>query len=665
VATILQFGEIQWLNAFADLNWTMANISREYGYALHMMRMEAGPLFRLPLLSFLQPYAYALAGVGVGAVNDVPEPSMASNATGVSLRGGAGLDFRAGRYSVYAEASLDWFVGLHLGYSVRAGMGWALDPSRRLVSAGREAQPGLQPPLLNQVSAPPDVDVTFVGFDMQPVFPVLYKFYDENPIGSAVIANDSDVPITDVEVRLDMEHYIDNAKLSARIDRLDPGARETIDLYALFNDHVLSILEGDFVAATVDVEYRVDGVRQSDSETVTVQFYDRNSVVWDDDRKVATFVTTRDTQIQRWARRLAAMARREGNTSLSENFQTGIMAFSALVESDLDYVVDPSTAYGRVYDLATDSEFIVDYVQFARQTFDYRGGDCDDRSVCYATLLEAVGVPTAFITVPGHIYTAFKLDWSPERAMHGFGQPDDLIIRDDGVWVPVEVTMLDGSFLQAWAAGAREWRENDAEGNAELIPTSEAWETYLPVPFVDETSFDAPSDDQVLSAFQDDVARFIAREVSGREGDLLERISAAPRQLRYRNSLGVLYARYGLLDQAAEQFEAIVAQTEHPMALANLGNLAYLAGNMGEAVAWFERALTAQPDLPAALLGLCRANNELGNYVEARRQYTVLRDSAPELAAEFSYLELPGDESARASDAASLDRYVVWGEDDE
>jgi hypothetical protein len=37
----------------------------------------------------------------------------------------------------------------------------------------------------------------------------------------------------------------------------------------------------------------------------------------------------------------------------------------------------------------------------------YRGGDCDDLSILYCSLLEVLGLDTAFITVPGHIYAAF------------------------------------------------------------------------------------------------------------------------------------------------------------------------------------------------------------------------------------------------------------------
>jgi transglutaminase-like putative cysteine protease len=34
----------------------------------------------------------------------------------------------------------------------------------------------------------------------------------------------------------------------------------------------------------------------------------------------------------------------------------------------------------------------------------YRAGDCDDLSILYCSLLEAIGIRTAFVTIPGHIF---------------------------------------------------------------------------------------------------------------------------------------------------------------------------------------------------------------------------------------------------------------------
>jgi len=72
-------------------------------------------------------------------------------------------------------------------------------------------------------------------------------------------------------------------------------------------------------------------------------------------------------------------------------------------------VVDPKTPYVEY----VKNKHVIDFLQFQRQTLEYKAGDCDDLSILYAALLESVSVDTAFITVPDHIYIAFALDVKP------------------------------------------------------------------------------------------------------------------------------------------------------------------------------------------------------------------------------------------------------------
>ena len=89
----------------------------------------------------------------------------------------------------------------------------------------------------------------------------------------------------------------------------------------------------------------------------------------------------------------------------------------------LAYVVDPSTSYVE----KSANKSAVDSLQFPHQTLFYRGGDCDDMSILFSALLEAVGVKTAFITIPGHIFMAFALNMNEETARATFLNPDELI----------------------------------------------------------------------------------------------------------------------------------------------------------------------------------------------------------------------------------------------
>jgi hypothetical protein len=66
-----------------------------------------------------------------------------------------------------------------------------------------------------------------------------------------------------------------------------------------------------------------------------------------------------------------------------------------------------------------------------------------------------IGVETAFITVPGHIYAAFALKASEEETRKTFSTAVDLIFRNGVAWIPVEITIFQESFEKAWQTGAK------------------------------------------------------------------------------------------------------------------------------------------------------------------------------------------------------------------
>ena len=97
----------------------------------------------------------------------------------------------------------------------------------------------------------------------------------------------------------------------------------------------------------------------------------------------------------------------------------------------------------------TANKNVADFIQFPLQTLDNRGGKCSDLSVLYASLLEAVGVETAFITTPAHIFLAVALTLDPQEARKVFGHPEDLIFKEGKTWLPLEVTLREGGFTAA------------------------------------------------------------------------------------------------------------------------------------------------------------------------------------------------------------------------
>ncbi len=125
-----------------------------------------------------------------------------------------------------------------------------------------------------------------------------------------------------------------------------------------------------------------------------------------------------------------------------------------------------------------------DYVQFPHETFNLKGGNCDDLSVCFSSLLESVGIQTALIDYKpqdgiGHVTVLVNTQLSPRQAELITKNDSKYVVRKndlgvDEVWIPVETTSL-SDFNKAWDLGAQKFNEDAlnnlglAKGNVRIV----------------------------------------------------------------------------------------------------------------------------------------------------------------------------------------------------
>ena len=637
-----------WLQPAVDLGYNLLPVQADA--SLSLVRTGAGVTLSAPLGTRVSAFVTGSAGYFMGMLHAEEESTGGSFYTS----GGPGISVSLGpRLSIGILGSYSYFNHLY------DGLGIGLGTTVRVSGAGGGAIPSVTTPSLLPGELPARGYVRVSNENLDTLFPVLFKYYDSHPISSVTLENTESTSISDVEVRLTLAEYMDSPKLSARLDTLAPGETREVDLYALFNERVLTITEGTKLAAEVTCSYSAQGRDGTDTSSVTLELYDRNALRWDDDRKIAAFVTAKDEEVQRFAKNMASLMRDHGREAIDTNLQLAMVLFSALVEHGSSYVIDPSSAYEEL----SQNPLAVDYVQFPRQTLQFKGGDCDDLSATFCALLESVGVETAFITVPGHILPAFKLSMSARRVSRTFSETGDLIIRDDGsAWIPVEATLVDGTFLEAWARGARQWRENAASESRGFYPVRDAWRDYAPVAFnVSTFEIALPDREAVTQAFERDLEVFVAREMYEREQQLLASLRSSPNNARVRNRLAVLYARYGLSDQAAEQLDRVLGRENYVPALINRANLHFLAGETRAARRLYERAIDSAPESAGARLGLARTNYELENYGEVEYHYERLAAAHPDVAESHSYLRFRDGDGARAG-VDSSSRVMMWEE---
>jgi hypothetical protein len=409
--------------------------------------------------------------------------------------------------------------------------------------------------------------------EILPVFPVFYKYYHDHPLGSVLVRNGEKGTIRNVKVSFLAEQYMSSPKVCAVIEELRRGEEREIPLHALFTERVLEISESTMTQANVLVEYEFLDQPLTARLDETLLLNHRNAMTWDDDRKAASFVTANDPTVLRFAKAVAGLVRAEPGSSVSINFRQALGIFEALSLAGLNYVADPNTPYVEL----SRSDQSIDYLQFPHQTLEYKAGDCDDLSILYCALLEAAGIETAFITVPGHIFAAFAVEQKPDEARALFLRPEDLIFREGKAWVPVEITMIREGFLDAWQTGAREWREGEQAGTAAFHPIHQAWKLYEPVAILgSQATVAVPEPGQVLKKYAAALSRFVEREIEPRVSKLRSEIATSNNDPRQINRLGVLYALYGLLDKAEAEFKRIPAAGKNFPALVNLGNLYFL-----------------------------------------------------------------------------------------
>ncbi|MBQ1794830.1 MAG: hypothetical protein II110_04025, partial [Treponema sp.] len=295
--------------------------------------------------------------------------------------------------------------------------------------------------------------------ELDPVFPVLYSWYENNSFGKVQLTNNEESSITDVTVSFFQPQYMAHAKECATFKKIACGESVDVDLLAFFNEQMLELTEKSDTSSYIIVNYSRLGKKLSQSFALDVPVYGRNNMSWDDDRRAAVFVSSKDPAAMQFGKYTASIVRDNLRADMPVNIQYAIGIFQALNEFGLNYVVDPSSAFED--NVGTSS---IDFLQFPYQTLMYRGGDCDDLSILVCSLFEAVGIDTAFITVPGHIFMAFDSGLTQEQAELIYRNHAEFIVVDDQVWVPLEITLSDEGFFRACRYGAREWNAANAQG---------------------------------------------------------------------------------------------------------------------------------------------------------------------------------------------------------
>lgn len=517
---------------------------------------------------------------------------------------------------------------------------------------GAQISPGISLNITQLLSKNPKVNVETKRID--PIFPVLYSWYEKNPFGKISIENKEDNEIKNVSVKFFQPQYMSQPNECAKIDTIKKNESVDVDLTAFFNERMLDLLEMTDTQSTVTIEYEILGMKKSKTEVLTVPVCGRNSMSWEDDRRAAVFVSSKDPAAMWYSKLVSSIVRTELRSGVPESIQYAMGIFDTLDEFGINYVIDPTSAYADNIGTAA-----IDFLQFPYQTLMYRGGDCDDLSILTCSLFEAVGIHTAFITIPGHIFIAFDSGLSYEETKFIFSENDYFINHEGEAWIPVEITLTDEGFSKAWRTGAREWKTAAAQGNAAIFPMHDSWKIYKPVSVPGAAiKFTMLEEEKIAKIYSHSIDEWISREINEQVEQYLAKIQDEGK-VEDRNALGVLYGRYGLFDKAESQLKIARRQNYLP-AIMNTANVYYSMKEFELAREWYRHYLKLDGDNALALLGVAKCSYELEDFKECDEAFSKVMELTPSLASNNTYLGAFENESGRAFSLAERLSNTVW-----
>jgi tetratricopeptide (TPR) repeat protein/DNA-binding beta-propeller fold protein YncE len=483
------------------------------------------------------------------------------------------------------------------------------------------------------------VEISRFGID--DLFPSLYRNYSNVrvlPIGELVLTNNLAVPLAGVKVEIQVERLTDGAT-PQQVPTLVGLSNSTIRLSAVFRETILQNTEDSKYQATVTVKFTHEGKEKTLTKSATFVLHGRNAVSWKDKRRLAAFISPSTEALINYSKEIDVRLR---EAPMYPSYRTILQAaaiFSALSKSEFTYSPDPNVNYAKA-SVQTD---ILDYVQYPAETIMRRSGDCDDLVAVYCGLLEAAGIGTAYVDVPGHVFMAF--DTGIDTALfEGSGLDQrDIVISNGKVWLPVETTLLGKTgFMAAWKYASEHYYQYIANRQfPEIVSFADARKVYEPSTFV-PAAFQPriPQKEVLVTTYSEAVFGLVEKTTSSIRKELELRRQSEPDNVFVRNKLAILYVRAGQLDKAETVIkEALELSSNSSSAHNTYGNVFFARREFSKAANEYVSALEFDRSDADLFVNLCRAQIALGEKADARRSFESAVQLRPIISETHAFLK--------------------------
>lgn len=323
------------------------------------------------------------------------------------------------------------------------------------------------------------------------VIPVFKDYYVENPVLRIDLTNKERFTIYEMQIDV-MQGNLTSGNSVFFSKKLDVDEAASVYIPVTWNKSILERTETSMESVNIEISYKVSGRKRLLKKTAYCLVLGKNNFVWQTafsetgdeyldyvlsyhDGKTAVFVNPNEDELISLVQSIKQItAANVGYDGLPKQFKTIYATAAYLQMRQIKYQVDPnSIPYGKSASTKTD------YLRFPYETLATGYGDCDDISILYASLLEAAGVPVAFITIPGHIFIAADSGLSKKNAIQLFGDTSLFIEYEEKIWMPIEITESNKGLNASWLSGIKGWTSTfDTErGFYEL---EEIWQEFKP-----------------------------------------------------------------------------------------------------------------------------------------------------------------------------------------
>jgi tetratricopeptide (TPR) repeat protein len=498
---------------------------------------------------------------------------------------------------------------------------------------------------------------------IQDIFPSIKNSYPFDPVGYVVVENRSPEPIRNVKVFFETKKYMDFPAETKEVEVLEVGESARLPVYATFNDQIMEVTGDTQFQVSLKASYN-DGTKKVETvpKPYTITLYNRSAMTWAPPDKLAAFVTHIEPTVKLFAGNVVQMYRDDDVTYINDRILKAMRIFQTLGAYGMTYVEDPKTPFRFV----SENPEAIDYIQFPLDTITRKVGDCDDGVVLYDAMLESLGIPTALVDFPGHVYPMFDTGVPTTEAYKVTSDPELIIPYKGNVWVPVETTLWRKSFSEAWRNAAYRYYHTP-KSDIKIIEMAEAWRKYRPAPLLgSKLEISLPPKGEIDRLLAEDLRRQHDEKVEYIVKNNPSLVNAREGDYESHNKLGTIYARSMLYDEAIERFQkALKANPNYMEARINLGYTYYLKRAYADSISEFSQIESekVKPDSRRARIhyNLGVAYFRQGDRERATKEWSMASklDESYKAKSESVVLDTSGTRAAEG-ESALPEMDVVW-----